>query len=464
MALTTTDFIAAIELGSSKIAGIAGRKNSDGTLHVLAYAQEESSSFIRKGVIFNLDKTAQSLTSIIRKLEATLQNSIGKVYVGVSGQSLHTAINIVSRELEEDTIISQELIDSICDENRTLPLGDKEILEVAPQEYRIGNNLQADPVGVAGNEIEGRFLNIIARSTIRKNLERSFNQANVEIAAIQVSPLLTAEAVLTENEMRSGCALVDLGADTTTVSIYKNNILRFLTVIPLGGSSITQDITSLRIEEEEAESLKKKHGELLYREEGKEGATVSLEDHSRTIELATLNDIIEARAEEIVVNVWNQIKQSNYESVLLAGLVITGGGINLKNMEELFRKNNKAQKIRVAESVRYELSDTESLLRKDGTQNTILGILASGKENCCIERAIEAPKVEGPSVQTNLFEDDEDLKQQKKEAEAKIKAEKEAERKKEKEKEGKKKTGGVFKGFIKDLTSKANDLFSEDEM
>ena len=116
--MATTEFIAAIELGSSKITGVAGKKNSDGSMQVLAYAQEDSSTFIRKGVIFNLDKTAQSLTSIINRLEGELKNSIAKVYVGIGGQSLRTIRNTEVRHLEEETKISQELIDSLMDRDR----------------------------------------------------------------------------------------------------------------------------------------------------------------------------------------------------------------------------------------------------------------------------------------------------------------------------------------------------------
>ena len=141
--MATTEFIAAIELGSSKITGVAGRKNSDGSMQVLAYAQEDSSTFIRKGVIFNLDKTAQSLTSIINRLEGELKNSIAKVYVGIGGQSLRTVRNVVSRDLEEEAIISEELVSAIGDENIAIPVVDMDILDVAPQEYKVGNNLQS---------------------------------------------------------------------------------------------------------------------------------------------------------------------------------------------------------------------------------------------------------------------------------------------------------------------------------
>ena len=161
--MATTDFIAAIELSSSKISGIAGKKNSDGSIQVLACARENAASFIRKGVIYNIDKTAQALTSIINKLEGQLDNSIAKVYVGMGGQSLRTVKNAVSRELKEENIISQELIDEICDENLDVPLMDMNILDVAPQEFKIDNNMYFDPVGVAGKSITGHFLNIVAR-------------------------------------------------------------------------------------------------------------------------------------------------------------------------------------------------------------------------------------------------------------------------------------------------------------
>ena len=158
--MATTDFIAAIELSSSKISGIAGKKSSDGSIQVLAYAREDASPFIHKGAIYNIDKAAQALTSIINKLEGQLNNSIAKVYVGIGGQSLRTVRNAVSRTLEEESIISQELVDEICDENRDVPLVDMSVLDVAPQEYKIDNTLHVEPVGVAGRYITGQFLNI----------------------------------------------------------------------------------------------------------------------------------------------------------------------------------------------------------------------------------------------------------------------------------------------------------------
>lgn len=439
--MATTDFIAAIELGSSKITGVAGKKNSDGSIQVLAYAREDASSFIRKGVIYNLDKTAQSLTSIINKLEGMLNNSIAKVYVGMGGQSIRTVRNVVSRDLDAETIISQELIDSISDENLEIPLIEMDILDVAPQEYKIGNNLQADPVGVAGSHIEGRFLNIVARSSLKKNLERCFEQARIEIADLKISPLVTADAVLTESERRSGCALIDFGADTTTLSVYKNNILRFLTVLPLGGNSITRDITTLQMEEEEAERLKVTYGDaILEEEEGEEPATCSLEDGGRTLELSKLHNIIEARTEEIIANVWNQLQISGYDDKLLAGVIITGGGANLKHIDEVLRKRSKIEKLRFAKFPRNAVhADAPDIIKKDGTQNTLFGLLFAGNENCCMQETPAPKPLNQPQMEPeNIFKEDEALKEQEAAARAaKKKKDDDEKRRKEEEKQRK---------------------------
>ena len=482
--MATTEFIAAIELGSSKITGVAGKKNSDGSMQVLAYAQEDSSTFIRKGVIFNLDKTAQSLTSIINRLEGELKNSIAKVYVGIGGQSLRTVRNVVSRDLEEEAIISEEIVSAIGDENIAIPVVDMDILDVAPQEYKVGNNLQANPVGLVGSHIEGRFLNIVARASVRKNLEHCFQQAKIDIADQLIAPLVTANAVLTESERRSGCALIDFGADTTTISVYKNNILRFLTVLPLGGNSITRDITTLQMEEEEAERLKKAYGDALYEEDPEqEEATCKLDDDNRIIKVADLNNIIEARAEEIVANVWNQIQLSSYEDKLLAGIILTGGAANLKNLDETLRKRSKIEKIRMAKLPRNTVHASNNILKKDGSQNTLFGLLFEGNQNCCLTetapQAAPAPSVSKPEPEVHktvdMFEDDQELKEQariarlkkeEEEREAKLAA-KEAEKlrkQKEKEEKERRKREAGPSWIQRKIDSLTKEIFSDDDM
>ena len=450
--MAVTDFIVAIELGSAKISGIAGKKLPDGSIQILATASESASDCIRKGVIYNLDKTTQSLTSIIKKLESTLKASIGKVYIGMGGQSLRTIRNTEVRHMDEETKISQELIDALKDSNRSVPIVGYQILGVAPQEYKVGNDLIVEPVGVQTDHIEARFLNIIARKNVKDNVTKCCDLVPIGIAEDAedlIAPLALADAVLTSGEKRSGCALVDFGADTTTVSVYKNNILRHLAVIPLGGNNITRDICSQQIEEEDAEALKIKFAQAYSepKENEDENKTYHLEGRC-SINAILLEDIVEARVNEILDNVAHQIALSGYENKLLAGAVITGGGINLRNMEEAFIKRTKMEKLRVAKDTHISLKGME--VKKDGTTNTLIALLAAGKENCCLTMPIpEQPKpepVKKPTataahvIEGELFtetgesmaaaqEEEERKRQQEKEAIiAQQKAEKEAQR------------------------------------
>ena len=446
--MAVTDFIVAIELGSSKISGIAGRKLPDGSIQILATASENASDCIRKGVIYNLDKTTQSLTSIIKKLESTLKASIGKVYIGMGGQSLRTIRNTEVRHMDEEIKISQELIDSLKDSNRAVPIVGYQILGVAPQEYKVGNDLIVEPVGVQTDHIEARFLNIIARKNVKENITKCCDLVPIEIAEDAedlIAPLALAEAVLTSSEKRSGCALIDFGADTTTVSVYKNNILRHLAVIPLGGNNITRDICSQQIEEEDAEALKVRFAQAYTEptENDDENKTYRL-DNGCSINAILLEDIVEARLNEILDNVVNQIVLSGYENKLLAGAIITGGGINLKNMEEAFIKRTKIEKLRIAKDTHISLKGME--VKKDGSNNTLIALLAAGKENCCLAMP-EHPKpepvkkttsphvIEGelftPSGESMVLakEEEERKRQQEKEAiYAQQKAEKEAQK------------------------------------
>ena len=386
--MAVTDFIAAVELGSTKISGVAGRRSSNGSIQILAYASEKSSDCIRKGIIFNIDKTAQLVGAVLGKLEDRLKVSICKVYVGVGGQSMRSIRNSESKKLTDETRISQALIDDMMKSNKELPLIDQEILSVEPQEYKIGNNqFTTEPVGIATDRIEGHFLNIIGRSTLRGNIRQCFRQAGggYEIADFIVAPDALAQVVLTPGEKRSGCALVDMGADTTTVSVYRNNILRHLAVIPLGGSNITKDISSHQMVEEEAEQIKLSYGSAYtVASDNKEDANRELSvDGKTSINAKKLEDIVEARVEEILKNVWNQIVLSGYSDKLLAGAVLTGGAANMLNMEDAFKRITDIKEVRTAHTASVELEGYANMIPMDGTQNTLIGILAAGKVNCC---------------------------------------------------------------------------------
>jgi cell division protein FtsA len=381
--MAAKEFIVAIELGSSKVTGIAGRKNLDGSISVLALAQEDSSSFIRKGVVYNIDKTAQSLTNIVKKLSTTLKTSITKVYVGVGGQSLRSIKNVISKELPANTLVTSEMVVNLMDANRDLRYPEQEILDVAIQEYKVDSQLQIDPVGIQCLHLEGNFLNIIARNTVYKNLNKCFETAGIPVAEMYMAPIALADIVLTEAEKRSGCALVDIGADTTTVSVFSKNILRHLAVIPLGGNNITKDIASLQMEESDAEKMKIKYASA-FTDNSEIDNTLNLPiDEDRSVESRKFIEIVEGRLEEIIENVWVQIQSSDYYDKLLGGIILTGGGSNMKNIEKAFVNHTHIEKIRIAKFVTQTInSSNPEITSRNGRMNTILGLLARGEMNC----------------------------------------------------------------------------------
>ena len=344
------EFIVAIELGSSKMTGIAGQKNLDGSINILAVVKESSSSFIRKGVVYNIDKTAQCLSNIIKKLENQLKTEITQVYVGVGGQSIRSVRNIITKDLPSETIVTQEMVIELMDANRNMTYQDQEILDAAVQEYKVGSQLQLDPVGIQATRLEGNFLNILERKAFYKNLNVCFETAGIRVAEMYLAPLALADSVLTEAERRSGCVLVDLGADTTTVSVYSKNILRHLAVIPLGGNNITKDIATLQMEESDAERMKLKYASAYTDNNDIDNDLKYSIDTERQIESRKFIEIVEGRLEEIIENVWFQVPSEFYDK-LLGGIILTGGGSNLKNIEKAFSNHTHVEKIRIAKFV-----------------------------------------------------------------------------------------------------------------
>lgn len=383
--MAAKDFIVAIELGSSKMTGIAGKKNLDGSISVLAVVKEDSSSFIRKGVVYNIDKTALCLTNIVNKLKTQLKSDITQVYVGVGGQSIRSVRNTISRELPSDTKVTQDMVIELMDANRNWVYTDQEILDVAVQEYKVDAQTQIDPVGIQCSHLEGNFLNILERKAFYKNLNKCFETAGINVAEMYLAPLALADSVLTEAERRSGCALIDIGADTTTVSVYSKNILRHLAVIPLGGNNITKDIASLQMEESDAEKMKLKYGSA-YTDNCDIDNTLRLPiDTDRQVESRKFIEIVEGRLEEIIENVWYQIPSEYYDK-LLGGIILTGGGSNMKNIEKAFVNHTRIDKIRTAKFVTQTITSTNSDINaKNGMMNTVLGLLAKGDINCAGE-------------------------------------------------------------------------------
>lgn len=386
MVSSENDFIVAIELGSSRISAIAGKKK-DGTMQVLAYAEEETAACVRRGVVYNIEKTYQSVNSVVAKLENVLKTRINKAYVGVAGQSVRSYRCIIKRNMLTQSYITNEAIESIRKESYEIPYADYEVLENFPQEYVVDQNSVPEPVGVMGTNIEGEFLDVIAKTKLRNNLQTVFGNTGIEIAGELVAPLELANNVLNDSEKRSGCALVDIGAETTTVVVYKNNIVRYLVTIPLGMNNVNKDLATIQLEDGEAEDVKLKYGDMNTAANGEkpEEAQVYVTSDGRTLDVSLIKTIINARVTEIVENVHDQIIKSNYSEKLLAGVVLTGGGANMKGIEGAFMKSLNVEKCRIARTVSQPIVKTSNAgsFAPDAPQtNTVVSLLLAGTEPC----------------------------------------------------------------------------------
>lgn len=398
------NFVVAIEIGSSKVTGLAGRKHPDGVIQILAYVQEPSSAFIRKGRINNMSKMTQCIQNIKEKLEQKMQLSISSVLVGIGGMGMRTVANTEVRHLESKMEITQDMINEMCDKNRNSANPDYEIIESIPQEYRLGTQLQIDPVGMLSETIEGHYLNIVINSSVPKDIRTCFRNAKLPIHELPINVLVVADAVLSESEKRSGCVFIDMGADTTSVAIFKNNILRHLAVIPLGGSNVNRDIISqCQIDDEEAEELKIKYGTAIIDNSEEQKSPILLRD-GRNISFENFNELVQARIEEIILNINHQINLSKYsKEQLIAGLVVTGGTSRMKNIDKMLMRDTNFEKMHFVRKSSFTLRGEMRDFNKDGNWNTVLALIDKfgGVYNCCGGRMGEEPDLFGKDGEEN---------------------------------------------------------------
>jgi len=386
--------IAALDLGTSKTIAFVAQKDFAGKLSVIRTEILPSKNAIRRGYIYNSDEISDIISKLIRKLNNNPDTTVEKIYVGIGGQSLHTQL-FKSEQTVEGGTITRELLNSIEEEANAYKPEFENNLGIVSREYYADGQLVSNPKGIVASLIEARFLLVAGNPSLKRNLNKVLDKTEVSVAGYFISPLATAEAVLTPEEKESGCALVEFGDGVTSISIYKNKALKFLITLPLGGLAITKDIRSLNVSEEEAEELKIKHGSLLS--EWADDDTVPVNEElntSRKIELKNLNWIIEARVDEIVKNVLAQIQASGYAQALNAGIVITGGGALLRNLPQYIR-NQSGKEVRLADAKAWVNHSDNPVSPAD---SCVIGLAILGKENCVKEKTVKAPPVLEPQI------------------------------------------------------------------
>lgn len=468
--------IVAIELGSSKISGVAGQIMTDGSLKVLAYAGVPSSSCIRHGAVYNLDKTANAIAEVVERLNSILSTSIEKVYVGYNAKGLKSIISKVEHQFEDETVVSQEVIDDMFQQCSEIDYEGYVNLFQESQEYVVDNKrgTETDPIGVACRSLGGSYLNILLKKQVADYIAQCFMMAQVEIVDGYVAPMAEADAILTDDDRQQGCVLVDYGADTTTVSVYKNGMLRYLRVIPLGSALITRDLSAiLKIEPEQAEQIKCTYG--LCNLIGSQDASETIMINDSKVLLKDIGDIIEARNEEIIRNVCAQIKASGYGEVLYAGIVLTGGGSQLRQLDQVFVKLMPSmRRPRVVTEPACGVTWIEpSWKRGDGSQLALLSVMAKGDENCCeLPKMDEIDNISAENqdkvVQIDLFTEagesaqaERDRKEQEEREKAAAQKEEEAVLREEEAEKKRTKKVSVFKRWVDNVMNMGESFFED---
>lgn len=314
-----SEIVVGLDIGTTKIVAIVGRRNEFGKIEILGMGKSESFG-VARGVVQNIDQTVQSIRTAVAEAEAKSGVDIKVVNVGIAGQHIkslqHRGIKTRASGEEE---ISQKDIDSLIDDMfKLVMLPGEEIIHVLPQEYIIDNEQGIkNPIGMAGIRLEANFHIITGQMAAARNIYKCVHKANLEVSELTLEPLASADAVLSDEEKEAGVVLVDIGGGTTDVAIFQDGIIRHTAVIPFGGNVITEDIKEgCTIIKSQAELLKIKFGSALA-SENQENEIVSIPGlrgrPHKEISVRNLSAIIQARMEEIVEHVYYEIKNSGYE-------------------------------------------------------------------------------------------------------------------------------------------------------
>lgn len=382
-----TDFIAAIDLGTSHLVGMVGTKNASGALSIIAYEVEDSGSCIRRGCVYNVKETANKIKRLVLKLENKLNGSkIGQVYVGIGGQSLRSIDHTVCKVLGVEGVVTEEIIDALFQECREYRPDMLAVFDVVSPSYFLDDKPESNPVGVPCSRIEARYKLIVGRPSLKLNIINSIaEQAKIEIAGILVSPLALGDVVLSDNEKDLGCALVGFGASVTTVTVYKGGKLVNLSIVPFGGNLITKDLTNLRVVESEAERLKITYGSAKADRDNELTIQVSQADGMglREIKLGELNNVVESRMDEILENVYARLEATGLLSALSAGVVITGGGAALKNLPNVMSERLKME-VRYSSVRKGVIASGDLIMASNPEYAVAIGLLVKGTKNCAL--------------------------------------------------------------------------------
>ena len=333
-----------LDIGTTKIVAMIGKKNEYGKLEILGVGKSKSLG-VARGVVNNITQTIQSIQQAIFEAENNSGYKIKDVVVGIAGQHIRSIqhSDYISRNNPEEVIGDCDIDLLISQVHKLAMLPGEEIIHVLPQEFKIdGQSDIKEPVGMYGGRLESSFHIVVGQASSIRNVGRCIQSSGIELSGLTLEPLASSDAVLSQEEKEAGVALIDIGGGTTDLAIFKDGIIRHTAVIPFGGNVITDDIKEgCSIVEKQAELLKVKFGSA-WPGENKDNEIVSIPGirgrEPKEISLKNLSKIIHARVVEIIEQVFAEIKLYGHEDPrkkLIAGIVLTGGGAQLKHIKQL---------------------------------------------------------------------------------------------------------------------------------
>lgn len=401
-------YITAIDIGTTKIVAIAGKRTIDDKIEVLGIGQAPSNG-VKRGVVANIEETSKAIQEAVRQAEEVSQIKFKDVYVGIAGMHIRSTRNRAYKHIENDDLeIKQIDIDNLIRDIGKTPIDPgEEIIHIIPQSYVVDKEagITGDSVvGMAGKRVEGNFHIVIGKTTAAKNIKKCVERVGLSVKKLILEPLASAEAVLSKDEKEAGVALIDIGGGTSDVAVFYEETIRHTAVIPLGGNNVTKDIKEgCAILQRYAEKAKVEYGSAMA-SMAEENSLVSVPtvngNEKREIPLKDLAYIIQARMEDIIDIILFEIENSGLRDRLSAGIAITGGGALLKNLPQLI-KFKTGLDVRLAYPNIYFNADNKELARKINMPMfaTSVGLLLKGLE---VEKKIEQKEKENIKKQEKL--------------------------------------------------------------
>jgi len=336
------EIVVGLDIGTTKIACLVGKRTEHGKIEILGMGKSESVG-VTRGVVSNIEKTVQSIRAAVEEAEIRSGVDINVVNVGIAGQHIKSLQHrgMITRDSIEEEIDKSDVDQLIEDMYKLVMMPGEDIIHVLPQDYIVDREPGIkDPIGMSGIQLEGNFHIITGQIAAAKNIYKCVNKAGLEVADLILEPLASSSSVLSEEEKEAGVVLVDIGGGTTDIAIFQDGIIRHTAVIPFGGNIITEDVKEgCTIMHRQAELLKVKFGTALphNKQENEIVCIPGLRGRDpKEISVKNLSSIINARMSEIIEHVYYEIKNSGFEKKLIGGIVVTGGGSQLKHITQLF--------------------------------------------------------------------------------------------------------------------------------